>query len=63
MYFIRCSEHVLTLSFWYSSVITGPISAPLAYTYDTTKVYLSHSYQCVMVYLILSARISKETAA
>ena len=61
MYFIRCSEHVLTLSFWYSSVLSDPISATLAYTYNTTKVSLSS--QSVTVRPILSARFSQTTAA
>jgi len=56
LYFIRCSEHRLSISFWYSSVLTDPISATLAYTYNTTKVSLS--YQSVTLCPIFSARFS-----
>ena len=64
MYFIRCSEHKLSFSFWYSSVISVPFSAPLAlaYTYNTTKVYLSLSSNSVTICSILSARFSKATS-
>jgi len=55
LYFIRCSEHWLSLSFWYSSVISNPLSTPLAYTYNTTKVYLSSN---IVTCPIISARFS-----